>query len=96
MVSNSTATLDHRTLLDHYMTTFSLYIKELYPEGQMEINFATYDGEDGHIILFLPPFISDDEREKLGNHLAEKGIEILLESGFLILVELRDMEVSRT
>ncbi|MBI4596601.1 MAG: hypothetical protein HY730_09555 [Candidatus Tectomicrobia bacterium] len=91
---NSTATLDHRSHLDHYMTTFSLYIKELYPEAQMEISFASYDGEDGHIILFLPSSISDDEREKLGNQLAEKGIEILLESGLLILVELRDMESS--
>ena len=92
-MSNSTAALAHRTLLDRYMTSFSLHIKELCPEAQMEINFTNYDGEDGHIILFLPPSISDDEREKLGNQLAERSIEILLESGILILVELRDREI---
>ncbi|MBI2875443.1 MAG: hypothetical protein HYY20_01020 [Candidatus Tectomicrobia bacterium] len=54
----------------------------------MEISSIRYECEDAHIRVFPPPSLTDQEREALDFQLAQKSIDILLETGLLILAGL--------
>ena len=45
---------DYRARLDAAVTDLSLFIRELYPEAQMEVSFVRYEDEDAHIWVSLP------------------------------------------
>lgn len=77
--------LDRRALVDHLITGFSLFIKERCSEAELEISFARYEEEDGHIRVFPPDSLSETERERLREEIAEKSLDILIEDGVLIL-----------
>jgi hypothetical protein len=76
---------DRRTLADQYVTDFSVYIKDLCPGADLEISFVRYEEEDAHIRVFPPDSLSEEERETLDAQIAERSIDILLETGLLIL-----------
>lgn len=76
---------DRRTLADQYVTDFSLYIKDLCPDAGLEISFIRYEEEDAHIRVFPPDSLPEDELERLDTQIAERSIDILLETGLLIL-----------
>lgn len=75
---------DYRNRLDAAVTAFSLFIRDLCPEAQLEISFARYEDEDAHIWASLPPTLSAEEQENLANRMAEKSLDLLLAEGFLI------------
>lgn len=81
---------EYRRRLDNAVTAFSLFIRELCPEAELDIAFTRYEDEDAHIRVFLPPTFMPDEREKLANCMAEKSIDVLLEDGLLIIVGVED------
>ena len=76
---------DHRSRLDAAVTAFSLFIRDLCPEAQLEISFVRYEDEDAHIWASLPSILSEQEQETIAYHIAEKSIDILLGEGLLIL-----------
>jgi hypothetical protein len=47
---------------------------------------TSYEGEDGHVRVFVPFDLADSEVEKLDNKLADKSVDILLNTGLSILV----------
>ena len=77
---------DRRALIDHYLTETGLYAKQLCAEAKVEMLTTSYEGEDGHVLVFLPGGIEDREIERLEDKLAEKSTEILLTTGLSILV----------
>ena len=77
--------VDRRSLADQYVTDFSLFIKKRCPEAHLEISFTRYEEEDAHIRVFPPETLSEKECERLGHEIAERSIDILLETGLLIL-----------
>jgi hypothetical protein len=81
---------DYRNRLDTAVTNFSLFIRDLCHEAQLEISFARYEDEDAHIWVSLPVTLTTGDREDLANHMAEKSLDILLEDGFLILAGIED------
>jgi hypothetical protein len=81
---------DYRARLDAAVTALSLFIRELYPEAQMEVSFVRYEDEDAHIWVSLPSTFLEEEREHVANQIAEKSLDILLAEGFLILVGLEE------
>ena len=81
---------DYRDRLDATVTTFSLFIRQLCPEADIEVSFARFEDEDAHIWITLPPTLSAEEREELANHVAEKSIDLLLTEGFLILAGIEE------
>jgi hypothetical protein len=81
---------DYRNRLDSAVTAFSLFIRDLCPEAQLEISFVRYEDEDAHIWVTLPATLTVDEREELANRLAEKSLDILLADGFLILAGIEE------
>jgi len=76
---------DHRAGLDAAVTGFSLFIRDLCSEAQLEVSFAQYEDEDAHIWVSLPSSLTEEEREDLANRVAQKSIDLLLSDGFLIL-----------
>lgn len=80
---------EYRQRLDALVTAFSLFIRDLCPEADLDISFACYD-EDAHIRVLLPSVLSADEQEELANRIAEKSLDILLEEGFLILAGIKE------
>jgi hypothetical protein len=82
--------VEYRNRLDAAVTTFSLFIRELCPEAQLEISFVHYEDEDAHIWITLPSTLSAEGREELANRVAEKSIDLLLNEGFLILAGIEE------
>ena len=72
------------------MTAFSLFIRALCPEAQLEISLARYEDEDAHIWVTLPATLSAEEREHCANRMAEKSLDILLAEGLLILAGIEE------
>ncbi len=83
---DTSAPVDRRSLVDHYLTEMGLYAKQLCAEAKVEMLTTSYEGEDGHVRLFLPAGLDDKEIERLEEKLAEKSTEILLTTGISILV----------
>lgn len=81
---------DYRERLDAAVTAFSLFIRDLCPEARLETSFSRYEGEDAHIWVSLPPSFSEEQQEKLANRIAEKSIDLLLDTGFLILAGIEE------
>lgn len=82
--------VEYRNRLDAAVTTFSLFIRQLCPEAQLEISFIHYEDEDAHIWITLPSTLSAEGREELANRVAEKSIDLLLHEGFLILAGIEE------
>lgn len=72
------------------MTAFTLFIRDVFPEARLEISFARHEGEDAHISGSFRFSLSEDERESLANQIAEKGLDLLLATGFLILAGIEE------
>jgi hypothetical protein len=77
--------IDHRSRLDAAVTAFSVFVRDLCPEAELEISFVRYEDEDAHIWVSLPDVVKAEEREELANRMAEKSLDVLIEEGLLIL-----------
>lgn len=69
---------DRRALVDHYLTEVGLYAKQLCPDAKVEMLSTSYEGEDGHVRVFVPSGLAESEVEQLESKLADKSIDILL------------------
>jgi len=94
-MTNIAAPVDRRALVDHYLTEIGLYAKQLCPEAKVEMLTTSYEGEDGHVRMFLLTPLPDEEIAGLEDKLAEKSTEILLSTGLSILVGVFEPEERR-
>ena len=76
---------DRRTLLDRKLTELLLYAKELCPEARVEASTIQYEDEDGHVQVFPPPTLSDEEVDRIEMALATRAGEIFDTTGLFIL-----------
>jgi hypothetical protein len=76
---------DRTTLLEQYVTEICRLAKELFPAAVVEVLFTRYEEEDAHVVVFLPERASEVDIDKLGEVLTKRSVEILLETGLLIL-----------
>lgn len=82
---------EYRHRLDAAVTTFSLFIRALCPDAQLEIAFTRYEDEDAHIWISLPSTLAMEEHEEMANCIAEKSIDLLLTEGVLIMAGVEDV-----
>jgi len=72
--------------LDSILTEFSLFVKELCPGASIEISRTTYEDEDANIFVRpLGPWTAE-ACDALEQRLSERSIDILLQTGYHILV----------
>jgi hypothetical protein len=72
--------------VDSILTEFSLFVKKLCPEASVEITKTIYEDEDANIVVRPPAQWTAEECDTLEERLAERNIDLLLETGYLILV----------
>lgn len=76
---------DYRALLDAKLTELTLYAKELCPEAVVEASAIHYEDEDGHVDIFPPLSLSEEEEERLELAVAARAGDIFEETGLFIL-----------
>jgi hypothetical protein len=77
-----------RALLDRKLTELLLYAKELCPEARVEASTIQYEDEDGHVTVFPPPTLSEEEVDRIEMALATRAGEIFDTTGLFILCAL--------
>lgn len=75
----------YRALLDDKLTELALYAKELCPEAVVEVSATSYEDEDGHVDIFPPPLLPEEEEERVELAVAARAGEIFDETGLFIL-----------
>ncbi|MGH9428767.1 MAG: hypothetical protein ACRD2L_20970 [Terriglobia bacterium] len=75
----------YRDLLKDKLTELALYAKELCPDAVVEVSSASYEDEDGHVIIFPPPGLPEEEEERVELAVAARAGEIFEETGLFIL-----------
>lgn len=72
--------------LESLLTEFSLFVKELCPEATMEITETAYEDEDANIFVWPPISWTAEDCDALEERLSARSIDILLQTGYHILV----------
>ena len=72
--------------LDHILTEFSLFVKELCPEASVEVTKTIYEDEDANILVWPPVAWAAEACDTLEERLSERSVDILLQTGYHILV----------
>ena len=75
----------YRALLDAKLTELMLYAKELCPEAVVKASSHSYEDEDGHVDIFPPPSLSEEEEERIELAVAARAGDIFEETGLFIL-----------
>ncbi len=75
---------DYRKLLETQLTELSLYAKMLCPEATIEVSMVPYEDEDGHVDVFPPPNLTEEEEERIELALAARAASIFEQTGLLI------------
>jgi hypothetical protein len=75
----------YRDLLKDKLTELALYAKELCPDAVVEVSSASYEDEDGHVVIFPPPGLPEEEEERVELAVAARAGEIFEETGLFIL-----------
>jgi len=73
-----------RTLIDKYLTELSLLAKGLCPEAKIEATTEAFEDEDGHIRVYPPAGMREEEIEEIEGKLADRCVDILVEKGVFI------------
>jgi hypothetical protein len=76
---------DRRALLDRKLTELLLYAKELCPEARVEVSTIQHEDEDGHVQVFPPPTLSEEDVDRVEMALATRAGEIFDTTGLFIL-----------
>ena len=85
---------DYRERLGAAVIAFSRFIRDLCPEARLDTSFFHYDTEDALIDIIPPVTLTEEQREALAAKVAEKGMDILLNEGFLIAAGVEDPELT--
>src|SRR5262249_15908335 len=75
----------YRALLDEKLTELALFAKELCPDAVVEVSSTSYEDEDGHVLIFPPPSLPEEEEERVELAVAARAGEIFDETGLFIL-----------
>ncbi len=83
----------YRAVLDAKLTELALYAKELCPEAVVETSTIQYEDEDGHVEVFPPPALAEEQEENIELALASRAAEIFEVTGLYILCAVLDPTV---
>ncbi len=77
---------DRVRLRDRYVAELIQLAKSQHPEASVEVVPVPFEDEDAHILVYVPDSTSEADMDKLGEALTERSVEILQDTGLLILV----------
>jgi hypothetical protein len=83
-MDEATAHAARRTLVSKYLTDVSLLAKELCPEAKVEATTEHYEDEDGHVRIYPPAGLSQEQIADIEGKVAERCVDILVEAGVFL------------
>jgi len=75
---------ERKTLVDLYLTEPSLLAKRLCPDARIEATTEAFEDEDGHVRIYPPGGIREEEIADIEGKLADRCVDILVEKGVFI------------
>lgn len=83
-MAKSTSSSERRVLIDKYLTELSLLAKQLCPDARIEVTTEGFEDEDGHVRIYTPAGMGDEEIEEIEGKVATRCVDILVEEGVFI------------
>jgi len=80
----SISSSERKGLVDNYLTELSLLAKRLCPEARIEATTEAFEDEDGHVRVYPPAGLREEEIADIEGMLADRCVDILVEKGVFI------------
>jgi hypothetical protein len=80
----SMSSSERKGLVDKYLTELSLLAKRLCPEAKIEATTEAFEDEDGHVRIYPPAGLREEEVADIEGKLADRCVDILVEDGVFI------------
>lgn len=80
----SMSSSERKGLVDKYLTELSLLAKRLCPEAKIEATTEAFEDEDGHVRIYPPAGLREEEVADIEGKLADRCVDILVEEGVFI------------
>jgi len=80
----SMSSSERKNLADNYLTELSLLAKRLCPEARIEATTEAFEDEDGHVRIYPPAGLREEEIADIEGKLADRCVDILIEKGVFI------------
>ena len=75
---------ERKGLVDKYLTELSLLAKRLCPEARIEATTEAFEDEDGHVRIYAPAGMREEDIADIEGKLANRCVDILVEKGVFI------------
>ena len=75
---------ERKNLVDNYLTELSLLAKRLCPNARIEATKEVFEDEDGHVRIYPPAGMREEEVADIEGKLADRCVDILIEKGIFI------------
>jgi len=83
-MAKSTSSSERRVLVDKYLTELSLLAKQLCPGARVEATMEGFEDEDGHVRIYPPAGVRENEIEEIEGKIADRCVDILVGQGVFI------------
>jgi hypothetical protein len=80
----SMSSSERKNLIDNYLTELSLLAKRLCPEARIEATTEAFEDEDGHVRIYPPAGMREEEIADIEGTVADRCVDILVEKGVFI------------
>ena len=74
-----------RALVDAKLTELMLFAKGLCPAATVKAEPIQYEDEDGHVDVFPPPALPEEEIERIVTALADRTAKIYEDTGLFLV-----------
>ena len=81
---------ERKGLVDKYLTELSLLAKRLCPEARIEATTEAFEDEDGHVRIYAPAGMREEDIADIEGKLADRCVDILVEKGVFICSAIYD------
>jgi hypothetical protein len=81
---------ERKKLLDNCLTDLSLLAKRLCPDARIEATTEAFEDEDGHVRIYPPAGMSEEEIAVIEGKVADRCVDILIEKGLFICCAVYD------
>lgn len=81
---------ERKKLLDNCLTDLSLLAKRLCPDARIEATTEAFEDEDGHVRIYPPAGMSEEEIAVIEGKVADRCVDIPIEKGLFICCAVYD------
>ena len=81
---------ERKGLVDKYLAELGLLAKRLCPEARIEATTEVFEDEDGHVRIYAPAGMREEDVADIEGKLADRCVDILVERGVFICSAIYD------